>query len=118
MNSCQNRGRARSAPGDAHMHDRPKPARSRPLCREFLCDFLPVFPMVDTKRQVPPPSAHAWSVDLADVGGPTFTVLRTSADEAREAVVAYLVEIGSGLTWIAATDVVSRAAVSEVSVVW
>jgi len=74
--------------------------------------------MVDTERQVPPPSAQAWSVDLTDVGGPAFMVLRTSADEAREAVMAYLVEIGSGLTWIAATDLVGRAAVSEVSVVW
>ena len=74
--------------------------------------------MVDTERQVPPPSAQAWSVDLSAVGGPTFTVTRTSAQEARQAVVAYLVEIGSGLTQAAATALVERATVAEVSVVW
>lgn len=74
--------------------------------------------MVDTSRQVPAPSAQAWSVDLKSVGGPTFTVLRTSADEARDAVVAYLMDIGSGLTQAAATALVERATVAEVSVVW
>lgn len=57
-------------------------------------------------------------MDLAAVGGPTFTVLRMSAEGAREAVVRYLVEIGSGLNWIAATELVGRATVSEISVVW
>lgn len=74
--------------------------------------------MVDTTRQVPAPSAQAWSVDLTSVGAPTFTVMRTSAPEAREAVVAYLMDIGSGLTREAATAVVGRATVTEVSVVW
>lgn len=74
--------------------------------------------MVDTTRQVTAPSAQAWSVDLTSVGGPRFTVLRTSAVEAREAVVAYLIEIGSGLTQAAATALVDRATVAEVSVVW
>jgi hypothetical protein len=68
--------------------------------------------------QVPPPSAQAWSVDLGPVGGPTFTVMRRSAVQARQAVVEYLVEIGSGLTWLAATDLVDRATVTEVSVIW
>ena len=77
-----------------------------------------IFQMVDTTRQVHAPSAQAWSVDLTSVGGPTFTVLRTLAVEAREAVVAYLMDIGSGLTQAAATEVVMRATVTEVSVVW
>ena len=74
--------------------------------------------MVDTTRQVPAPSAQAWSVDLAPAGGPTFTVMRRSADDAREAVVAYLIDIGSGLTGAAATELVRRATVTEVPVVW
>lgn len=74
--------------------------------------------MVDTTRQVPAPSAHAWSVDLSAVGGPTFTVMRMSAVEAREAVVAYLMDIGSGLPQAAASEVVARATVTEVSVIW
>ncbi len=82
-----------------------------------LC-FHPEFSMVDTTRQVPPPSAQAWSVDLGPVSGPTFTVMCRSAVQAREAVVAYLVEIGSGLTWLAATELVDRATVTEVSVIW
>lgn len=45
-------------------------------------------------------------------------MLRTSAGEARGAVVAYLVEIGSGLTQAAAIALVERATVAEVSVVW
>lgn len=71
-----------------------------------------------TDSQVPPPSAQAWSVDLGPVGGPAFTVMRRSAVQAREAVVAYLVEIGSGLTWLAATDLVARATVTEAAVIW
>lgn len=74
--------------------------------------------MVDTTRQVPAPSAQAWSVDLSSACGPTFTVMRRSADDAREAVVAYLIDIGSGLTQDAATELVRRATVTEVSVVW
>lgn len=80
--------------------------------------FSRFFLMVDITRQVPAPSAQAWSVDLTSVGGPTFTVLRTSADEARDAVVAYLIDIGSGMTRVAASELVGRATLSEVSVVW
>lgn len=79
--------------------------------------FFPVSMMVDTSRQVTVPSAQAWSVDLSVVGGPTFAVMRTSADHAREAVVEYLVQIGSGLTLTAATHLVARAEINEISVV-
>ena len=77
-----------------------------------------IFLMVDTKRQVPQPSTQAWSVDLNDVGGLAFTVMRTSAEQAREAVVNHLVEIGAGLTRMAAESLVGRATVTEVSVIW
>lgn len=94
------------------------PAECRDCARARGVFFSRIFQMVDTKRQVPAPSALAWSVDLSSVGGPTFAVMRTTADEAREAVVSYLVEIGSGLTRFAATGLVARATVSEIAVVW
>lgn len=88
----------------------------------LVAEFAVCFPsrflmMVYTVRQVPAPSAQAWSVDLSAVGGPNFTVLRTTALETRE-VVEYLVQIGSGHTRAAATGLVARATLSEVSVVW
>lgn len=50
--------------------------------------------MVDRARQVPSPSAHAWRLDLSEIGGPSFIVMRLDETEARRALVEHLVEIG------------------------
>jgi hypothetical protein len=54
--------------------------------------------MVDDERQAPAPSAFAWLIDLTAVGGPRFVVVRRDENEAREALVAHLVKIGSAAT--------------------
>lgn len=76
-------------------------------------------PMIDTNRQVPSPSASAWRIDLAGIGGPIFIVMRRSEGEAREALAHHLVEIGSPLTpTIAAERAANAVPAGSVAVVW
>lgn len=81
-------------------------------------NLLPGFVMIDTRRQVPSPSASAWLIDLTAAGGPRFVVVRREEDEARDALVAHLVEIGSIPNTIAAERLVGRAPIESVAVTW
>lgn len=74
--------------------------------------------MVDSERQVPTPSASAWSIDLAAIGGPTFIVHRREEGEARAALVGHLVEIGAVANTIKAERIVAAAPISSVAVIW
>jgi hypothetical protein len=69
-------------------------------------------------RQVPTPSASAWLVDLSELRGPVFCVLRASQEEAREALIAHLLEIGQFDTREEAVEVVADAPTESVGVVW
>ena len=79
---------------------------------------FPVFLMLDTGRQLPALSASAWSIALAEIGGPTFIVLRRDEAEARIALVEHLVEIGSITNTIKAERVVAAAPIELVGVLW
>jgi len=46
--------------------------------------------MIDADRQVPTPTAEAWLIDLAVLGGPKFVVLARSSEEARRRLVEHL----------------------------
>jgi len=74
--------------------------------------------MVDTGRQLPSPSASAWSIDLAAIDGPVFIVGRLAEQDARAVLVLHLVEIGAVANTIAAERVVANAPITSVSVVW
>lgn len=50
--------------------------------------------MIDTDRQVPTPSASAWSFDLSRLGGPRFVVLNANEAEARTHLAEHLLELG------------------------
>ena len=74
--------------------------------------------MIDTRGQVPAPSASPWLIDLTAAGGPRFAVLRLAEEEARDALVAHLVEIGSIPNTIAAERLVGSAPIESVAVTW
>jgi hypothetical protein len=74
--------------------------------------------MIDTRGQVLAPSASAWLIDLTAGGGPRSVVVRHEEDEAREALVAHLVEIGSIDNTIAAERLVGSAPAETVAVTW
>ncbi|MFN8113175.1 MAG: hypothetical protein U0R51_08240 [Solirubrobacterales bacterium] len=74
--------------------------------------------MVDSDRQVPTPSASAWSIDLEAIEGPVFIVHRRDEGAARAALVRHLVEIGAIPDTIRAERIVAAAPISSVGVVW
>lgn len=74
--------------------------------------------MVNSDRQLPTPSASAWSLDLSEIGGLVFIVLRVSEREARQALACHLVEIGSIPNTIEAERVVAAAPAESIGVVW
>jgi hypothetical protein len=74
--------------------------------------------MVDEARQVPSASALAWMIDLAHVDGPRFVVCRVGDDDARQALVRHLVDIGSISHTIEAERIVAVAPAESVGVVW
>jgi hypothetical protein len=80
--------------------------------------FSTVSKMVDTSRKLPSPSAAAWRIDAAALGGPTFVVMRLDEDEAREALAIHLVEIGNVPHTIAAERLVRSLPSESVSVIW
>lgn len=69
-------------------------------------------------RQVPPPSASAWLFTLAADRAPKFAVLRGGEDEAREALVDHLLEIGSVVDRAEATELLAGAEAESIGVVW
>lgn len=70
--------------------------------------------MIDTDRQLPTPSASAWSIDLDAIGGPVFVVHRRDQSEARAALARHLVEIGAVADTIKAERLVGAAPISSV----
>lgn len=74
--------------------------------------------MVDTDRQLPSLSASAWSIDLAASGGPVFVVHRLGKADARAALIAHLVEIGSFPSEAGAEAIVAEAPAESVAVIW
>lgn len=84
------------------------------MCAGAAGDFF----WVDVSRQVPTPSAHAWSINLAAIDGPRFIVLRLEQQEAQKALVRHLVEIGAIDNTIKAGRVVGVAPIESVGVVW
>jgi len=74
--------------------------------------------MLDNSRQLPATSAEAWSVDLAEAGGPTFIVMRRDEAEARRALTEHLIEIGSGMSVVEAEGRIAAAPVERVAVIW
>ncbi|MFN8113158.1 MAG: hypothetical protein U0R51_08155 [Solirubrobacterales bacterium] len=74
--------------------------------------------MIDTDRQLPTPSASAWSIDLEAVDGPVFVVLHRDEGEARAALARHLVEIGAVADTIKAERIVGAAPINSVGVVW
>jgi hypothetical protein len=73
--------------------------------------------MADPDRQVLAP-AGAWLLDLTAVRGPRFVVLRDDETEARTALVAELVEIGTVSTPDEAQTLIDEATAEPVGVVW
>ncbi len=71
--------------------------------------------MIDADRQVPTPTAEAWLIDLAVLGGPKFVVLARSSEEARRRLVEHLREIGAPA---AGQQHAAAANVERVSVIW
>lgn len=103
------------------MHGR----RARQLCRARRCGSIDPFSrMVDSKRQVPIPSASAWSIDLGAAGGPAFVVHRCEEVATRDALIDHLVAIGSRTREeaeeivSAAEEIVSAAEAQSVAVIW
>lgn len=74
--------------------------------------------MIDDGRQVPGPAALAWLVDLTHIDGPRFIVLRLVEPDARAALAAHLVDIGSISNTIDAERVVAAAPAHPVGVIW
>jgi hypothetical protein len=76
--------------------------------------------MIDTSCQVSltAPSARAWLIDLDQVGGPQFVVLRLVSSEARRTLIDHLVDIGAVPDEGEARVAVNAAMTSSVGVVW
>ncbi|MHB8660139.1 MAG: hypothetical protein ACYC91_19805 [Solirubrobacteraceae bacterium] len=74
--------------------------------------------MIDNDRQLPTPSADAWSVDLSGLGGPRFVILTLSESRARELLAEHLVELGQADTTTAAAELISEMPCERVSVIW
>jgi hypothetical protein len=74
--------------------------------------------VVDHERQVPSPAGIAWALDLRDVRGALFVILRHSETDARRALVAHLVDIGTVASVGEARALVAIAAAERVGVIW
>jgi hypothetical protein len=76
--------------------------------------------MIDTRRQtsLPAPSAHAWRLDLSEIGGPSFIVMRLDEAEARRALAEHLVEIGKFPGVLEAEQAIRILSSASVSVIW
>lgn len=72
--------------------------------------------MINRSRQVPPPEAAGWLVDLAAVGGPKYVVLVTGDDDAREVLGLYLADLRGALA--PSADDLAAAPCEPIGVVW
>lgn len=68
--------------------------------------------------QVPSPSATGWLIDLTEVRGPRFVVLRTDQDSARLALVCHLREIGAVADETEVEALLIAAPTEPIGVVW
>jgi hypothetical protein len=95
----------------------PQPRRTASNCAPArrLISFLV---MIDTSRQLPAPTADAWSIDLTALGGPLFVVLTTSEAHARERLVEHLVELGKVEDIGAGTMLLAEIPAERVAVIW
>lgn len=69
-------------------------------------------------RQVPSPSASAWLLDLAEVDGPRYIVLRLDDGTARQALREHLLDIGAVSSEEEAGALVDHAASTPAAVIW
>lgn len=70
--------------------------------------------MIDTIRQLPVPSATAWSLALAVRGRPRFVILTVDERHAREMLAAHLTELGHE----EAASFADRVEDEQVAVIW
>jgi hypothetical protein len=74
--------------------------------------------MIDTSRQLPAPTADAWSLDLTSLGGPRFVVLACSEQHARMRLGEHLAELGKVEDVGAGTVLIAEIPVERVAVIW
>jgi len=74
--------------------------------------------MIDTRRQLPFPSADGWSIDLSPLGGPRFVILASSEHQARERLAEQLAALGKADTPAAARDLIAEFPTERVAVIW
>ena len=74
--------------------------------------------MIDTSRQLPAPTADAWSMDLTALDGPVFVVRTTSEWSARATLVEHLVGLGKVEDIGAGTMLLAGIPTERVAVIW
>lgn len=87
------------------------------LCAWAPPDFLLIV-MIDTIRQVPAPSADAWSLDLASRGGPRFVVLRLDEHHARQRLAEHLTWLGKVEDNAEGLRLIADIEAEHVAVIW
>lgn len=74
--------------------------------------------MIDTDRQLPSPSATAWSFDLAPLGGPCLVVLTTDKATARTLLAQHLADLGKVESPTTARGLIAAIPTESVTVLW
>ena len=74
--------------------------------------------MIDTNSQLPTPTADAWSIDLAGLGGPRYVVLTASEQYARERLAQHLAMLGKAETAGAGGVLIAEIPAERVAVIW
>jgi hypothetical protein len=74
--------------------------------------------MIDTRRQVPVPSADGWSIDLTSLGGPRFVILAAGEHQARERLAEHLADLGKAASTTQAGELIAETPVERVAVIW
>jgi hypothetical protein len=74
--------------------------------------------MIDTTCQVPVPSADAWSLDLASLGGPRLVVLRLDEHDARSRLVEHLIWLGKAEDDAEGQRLIAGVRTDRVAVIW
>jgi hypothetical protein len=74
--------------------------------------------MIDTTRQVPVPSADAWSLDLASLGGPRYVVLRLNERDASQLLAEHLTWLGKAEDDAEALQLIGGITSERVAVIW
>jgi len=75
--------------------------------------------MIDTTCQVVPiPSADAWSLDLASLGGPRFVVLRLNKRDASRRLAEHLTWLGKAENDAEGLRLIAGIRAERVAVIW